>query len=133
MLNFVQWFNKVDFLVFTVCNRNFANGEYTRTLRLTSELVDLQVGYANLIPRHSLGAGRFRAGTKKKVCLTADLRNRNLLCGVKLVQTVPRIRRGANCSARRNIPRKPSASIKLSGGGMRTAPPAVRSFLRGTI
>ena len=36
-----------------------ALGEDTHTLRLTSELVDLRVGYANLIPRHSLGAGRF--------------------------------------------------------------------------
>ena len=35
---------------------NFAFGEYTHALRLTSELVDLRAGYANPIPRLRLGA-----------------------------------------------------------------------------
>ena len=38
--------------------RNFACGEYTHTLRLTSELVDLRVGYANRATRPTGGTHR---------------------------------------------------------------------------
>ena len=65
-------------------NRNFACGEDTHALRLTSKLVDLQAGYANPIPRQSLGAGRFRAGIKKTSAQKDrglfGTRNRNRTC-----------------------------------------------------
>ena len=38
--------------------RNFAYGEYTHILRLTSELVDLRVGYANRATRPTGGTHR---------------------------------------------------------------------------
>ena len=45
-------------------NGNFAFGEYTHVLRLTSELVDLRTGYANPISREARG-WVLRAGAKK--------------------------------------------------------------------
>ena len=45
--------------------RNFAFGEYTRAFRLTSELVDLQAGYANPFPRLRLGKRVRSAGISK--------------------------------------------------------------------
>jgi hypothetical protein len=41
-------------LVFRLGNQygNFASGEYTLALRLTSELVDLRTGYANPYPEN---------------------------------------------------------------------------------
>ena len=38
--------------------RNFAYSEYTHTLRLTSELVDLREGYANRATRPTGGTHR---------------------------------------------------------------------------
>ena len=41
--------------MFGTRNGNFACGEDTLALRLTSELVDLRAGYANSFPRLCLG------------------------------------------------------------------------------
>ena len=80
--------NGLQVFLQTVCfwppRREFRLCEDTHALRLTSKLVDLQAGYANPIPRQSLGAGRFRAGIKKTSAQKDrglfGTRNRNRTC-----------------------------------------------------
>ena len=47
--SFLSKFRKSNMYTVRIIKRYFAFGEYIRTLRLTSELVDLRVGYAKRI------------------------------------------------------------------------------------
>ena len=46
---FLSKFRESNMYTVRIIKRYFAYGEYIRTLRLTSELVDLRVGYAKRI------------------------------------------------------------------------------------
>ena len=62
--------------MYTVCitERYFAYGEDTRTLRLTSELVDLRVGYAKWIRRTEFAEPHLRSSVNMMHAVASYLR-----------------------------------------------------------